>query len=624
MHAPRTVSAVLTGIAACGTFAGEPTRLFWGDTHLHTSYSFDAALVNSRVTPAEAYRFARGEPVATAGGEAARLERPLDFLVVADHAEYLGALRLIRAGDPRMLAQPMGKRLAEILAGGSSATVEATNQTMLEIGMSYQTGKPVMELPAGSTSPWSEIVASADAENRPGSFTAFAGFEWSSMPDGDNLHRVVVFADGADKLGEVKPFSAIDSNDPRELWRYLAVYERKTGGRALAIPHNSNVSGGRMFSERDFSGESMTAEYARERRHYEPLVEVTQIKGDSESHPFLSPRDEFADFGTWDAANIAMNRSHENWMYRYEYAREALKTGLAIAARIGVNPYAFGLIGSTDSHTGLSTADDDNFWGKFEGEGPGSDRATESWGVRRLASGETVRIDKWEMLASGYMAVWASANTRAALFDAMRRREVYATTGPRIQLRFFGGWAFEDSDLARPDPAATGYRKGVPMGSCLGDRDEGVRPTFLVWALRDPAGANLDRIQIVKGWTDPTGRTQEKVHDVAWSGERSAGPDGRLAAVGNTVDLRKASYTNTIGAAQLATVWSDPDFDAAQRAFYYVRVLEIPTPRWVAYDRARRGVRLPDAAVQIQQERAYSSPIWFEPLSSEACERADS
>ncbi|NND66310.1 MAG: DUF3604 domain-containing protein, partial [Halioglobus sp.] len=430
-----------------------------------------------------------------------------------------------------------------------------------------------------------------------------------SMPNGNNLHRNVLFRDGADKTSLVVPFSSIDSGDPEDLWTFLASYEERTGGSVMAIPHNGNVSNGLMFAETTLGGEPLSRDYAERRSRWEPIVEVTQIKGDGEAHPFLSPNDEFADYETWDKANLSMNTPKQEWQLQFEYAREAYKNGLALEQQLGANPYNFGMIGATDSHTGLATGDEDNFFGKMSSAEPKPGRGD---GDYFPMQGEgVIPLQQWESLAAGYAGVWAKENTREALFDAMRARETYATTGPRMVVRFFGGWDFAAGDEHRSDFASHGYRTGVPMGSSL-DAKAGEAPSFLVAAARDPQGANLDRIQIIKGWVDADGKTHEMVYNVAASDERRI-RGNRVKAVGNTVNVEKATYDNSIGDAELAAVWQDPDFDPGQRAFYYARVLEIPTPRWTTIDASIYGGDLPAKAPAYGQERAYTSPIWYAP-----------
>ena len=586
-----------------------PRRVYWGDTHLHSALSNDANVMgNHALTPEQAYRFARGETVTATSGQPVALRRPLDFLVVADHSEYLGLLFALRSGED-LPSKELTELAAPLASGEAGDGIRAVFQAAGD-GTSLP-GADVVE-----RSTWQRQVSLADAANAPGVFTALVGYEWTSMPGDDNLHRVVVFREGQGVADQVKPFSSIDSDDPEDLWRWLASYETKTGGRVLAIPHNGNLSNGRMYGETNFSGEALDEAGARLRARWEPLMEVTQIKGDSEAHPFLSPNDEFADYGTFDAGNLAGTAAKANEMLRYEYARSALLVGLSLEARTGANPYRFGLIGSTDSHTGLATADEDDFWGKAVPYEPGMEGRIDSRLLGFLMpTPNGMGVISWEQVASGYAAVWATENTREALFDAMLRREVYATTGPRMTVRFFGGFALPNDAAGRPDLAATGYEGGVPMGAVLPARTGDTAPRFLVSALKDPIGANLDRVQIVKGWLDAEGRERERVYDVAWSDARERDASGKLPPVGSTVDLEHATYRNTIGAAELATLWVDPDFDPAQRAFYYVRVLEIPTPRWIVYDSVRLGIGLPEGAELVHQERAYTSPIWYDPAS---------
>ncbi|MFU8763966.1 MAG: DUF3604 domain-containing protein [Haliea sp.] len=608
LYAAGAAAEAPGGNASYSPWQGQdyPNQVFWGDTHLHTSVSLDANLFGARdLGPEQAYRFARGETVTATNGMQARINQPLDFLVVSDHAEYLGIMPLIRAGEPAILENDTARDWRRILAAGDMI---GFGRMMLDIGASYASGEPLVTLPASVPSPWEENNRIADEAYAPGIFSTFVGFEWSSMPDGNNLHRVVVFRDGAERTNQVAPFSAFDSDDPQALWRYLADYEASTGGQALAIPHNSNLSGGLMFAPTTRSGEAMTAEYARERSRWEPLIEVTQIKGDSEAHPLLSPTDEFADYGTWDQFNIDMSEAQQDSMQRYQYARPALQVGLQLEQRLGVNPFQFGMIGSSDAHTALAAVEEDNYWGKMVSHEPSPERASRLWGIPEAEMNSAMQ------LASGYAAVWALENTREALFDAMRRREVYATTGPRIRVRFFGGWEYTADDLAGPHPALRGYQKGVPMGGELpSPAADGKAPVFMLSALKEPDGANLDRVQVVKGWVDRWGETRERVYDVAWAGERQPDAGGKLAAVGNTVDLDTASYTNSIGAAELAVVWADPDFDPAYPAVYYARVLEIPTPRWTLHDQVRLDADIAPDTPLVHQERAYTSPIWYRP-----------
>ena len=592
-----------------------PERVFWGDTHLHTANSPDAFGFGNRLMPADALRFARGEEVTSTMGVRAKLARPLDFLVIADHSDGLGFVKKLADAPRFLLPNDTMKRWHDMFNAGPEQSARAMGE------MIDSAGDPAMKkladpkkLAEDSREIWQEHLRTVEEYNEPGRFTAFIGFEYTSMPNGNNLHRVVMFRDGADKAGKVMPYLSQYSEKPEDLWSYMEGYERSTKGRVLAIPHNSNVSNGLMFELTGPGGGPMSAAEAQRRAAREPLVEITQIKGDSEAHPFLSPTDEFAGFGVegWDKANLNAKRATTPDMYGGNYVREALKRGLLIESRTGVNPYRFGLIGSTDSHTGLATADENNFFGKHTGNEPtpqGRDRVTPA-----MDMGTDLGRYNWQYLAGGYAAVWARGNTREALFDAMMRREVYATTGPRMTVRVFGGWDFTGSDLSG-DWVQAGYARGVPMGGVLGARKSG-SPAFLISALKDPIGANLDRVQVVKGWVDRAGVSHEQVFDVVWSSpETRKISAGKVPAVGNTVDLSKPSYANTIGAPALAAVWRDPTFDPAARAFYYVRVIEIPTPRWVAYDAVRYRLKLPPQVPLVAQERAYTSPIWYEPTT---------
>ena len=585
-----------------------PDRPYWGDTHLHTDNSVDAFGFGVRLGPEEALKFARGEEVMATTGAKAKLDRPLDFLVIADHSDGLGATRRLY-DTPRILVRdPTLRRWRDMMH-------ESPQQSQLAIA-ELITAAANDTLPAALSDPerqkeattniWNAHLETLDRYNEPGRFTAFAGFEYTLMPDGNNLHRVVMFRDGRGRTGQVLPYPGI-GGEVEGLWDYMAAYEQSTGGQALAIPHNSNLSNGLMFELTMPGGGPMTADYARKRARWEPVVEATQIKGDSESHSFMSPNDEFAGFGDtgWELGNLPLTARTEPEMHRGNYVREALKRGLTIEQQTGANPYAFGLIGSTDSHTALATGDEDNFWGKHTGnEFTAADRAldAQNLGTRQGRFG-------WHYLASGYAAAWARGNTRAEIFDAFKRREVYATTGSRMVVRLFAGFDFSDDDWA-DDWVRAGYSRGVPMGGEL--TDDGRAPTFLISALKDPEGANLDRVQVVKGWIDANGAAQERVYDVVWSDmDKRRISGGKVPAVGSSVNLADASYTNDIGAPELRTTWTDPDYMRGQNAFYYVRVLEIPTPRWVLFDALRFGFELPAEVEAVSQERAYSSPVWL-------------
>jgi hypothetical protein len=585
-----------------------PQRVFWGDTHLHTSYSPDAGMIgNFNLGPADAYRFARGEQVQANNGMQAKLVRPLDFLVVSDHSEYQGLMPVLRTGDPELLENKVGRRWYNWFKEGP----EGQYKVFLEFAEDLNNNKGRIPFDDIARSTWGFMTETADEYNEPGKFTAFIGYEWTSTPEGNNLHRVVIFKDGADKASQVVPFSSFNSPDPEDLWTYLANYEAKTGGRVMAIPHNANVSNGLMFDTKTLNGKPLTKEYAQTRTRFEPLHEMTQMKGDSETHPKLSPEDEFADYETWGKANLTGTAAQTDEMLPGNYARSALKRGMKLESEIGANPFKQGFIGSTDSHTSLATAGENNYFGKASIMEPGPER----WKHVLIKSQTDPSLTTYgaETTASGLAAVWATENTRDALFEAMERRETYATTGPRMLVRVFGGWDFTPEDLHRTDFAEHGYSKGVPMGGDLSTAPEGKSPNFVIRALRDPDGANLDRIQIVKGWLDRDGKTQEKVYDVAWSEDRKPDAKGKLPPVGNTVDVVTASYKNTIGDALMFGHWTDPDFDPAERAFYYVRVLEIPTPRWTAFDAVRFNVDMSKDIPMVHQERAYTSPIWYAP-----------
>jgi Protein of unknown function (DUF3604) len=589
-----------------------PTRPFFGDTHLHTSFSMDAGAFGARVLPREAYRFARGEEIMASSGQPVKLSRPLDFLVVADHSDNMGFFPDLFKGKPEMLAHPTGKKWYDMIQSGKGA------DAAIEIIVAFSHGtfpKDLMYFPGtrGYRTAWNETIDAAEAYNDPGRFTAFIGFEWTSNTNGNNLHRNVIFRDNGDRARQVEPFTVyppFGSDNPVELWKWMEGYEKKTGGSVLAIAHNGNLSSGLMFPVVEAFGRKLDRDYVQTRAKWERLYEATQTKGDGEAHPFLSPNDEFASFERWDKGNLDGSIAKKNEMLEFEYARSALKNGLKLEQALGTNPYKFGMVGSSDAHTGLAAMEEDNFFGKTTPQEPSPHRMTATFFDNPKTG---VKIMDWEVSASGYAAVWAKENTRASIWDAMQRKETYATTGPRMVVRFFGGWSFEPKDANDRLPAHIGYAKGVPMGGDLAAAPSGKAPTFLVAALKDPIGANLDRYQIVKGWLANDGKLQERIFDVAWSGNRKPDATGKLPAVGNTVNVAEATFTNTIGAPELVAVWRDPEFDPAQPAFYYGRVIEIPTPRWTAYDAKRFGTKpLPGTAMTVV-ERAYTSPIWYTP-----------
>ena len=585
-----------------------PDQVLFGDTHFHTNLSFDAGLVGTSLDIDAGYRFARGEKVFSNSGQPAQLIRPLDFLVITDHAEFIGLAPMIQNSDPGLLADPWGRWVHERFNAGPEGRMEAFANII-------EWGTVRLENPLSSNGParsiWLDFVEKADTYNEPGRFTAMTGFEWTSSPAGNNLHRVVIYRDDASRTSQTLPYSLFDGGDPEDLWKYLENYEADTGGQAFAIPHNGNLSNGLMFSERMSNGKKITREYAKNRMRWEPLHEVSQVKGDEEAHPLLSPDDDFADFETWDTSNIAGSAPKTPDMLQYEYARSALKLGLELGAKLGANPFRFGMNAATDTHTALSTTREENFFGKYQHTEPSADRFN---GEVIPAEDPSLRILTSQESASGLTAVWARENTRGQIFDSMRRKEVYATTGTRIRVRVFAGWDFTADEVSRPDFVDQGYQRGVPMGGELWDAPGGKAPAFMIRALRDPDGANLDRVQVIKGWLDKDGETRERIYDVAVSDGRQIGADGRTRQpVGSTVDIDNATFTNTIGDAVLAAHWVDPDFDPDEHAFYYVRVLEIPTPRWTTHDAAFFNIKRPDNVPAVVQDRAYTSPVWYTP-----------
>jgi hypothetical protein len=592
-----------------------PSNVYWGDTHLHTSLSLDAGMFGNTLGLDEAYLFHRGEEVVSSTGLPVKLGRPFDWLVVTDHSDMMGFADDFTRGAPNILANEQSKAWYDLYIQGGENAVKATLDLIGNFSQGTMDDQLLNDYSPASDiykSVWQSVIDAAEKYNDPGKFTALIGYEWTSLDKGNNLHRNVILRDNGDKAAQVVPMVTqppLGSTDPLDLYKWLENYESKTGGSALALAHNGNLSNGIMFPvDRQFTGKKVDKNYVQQRAKWEPLYEITQIKGDGEAHPFLSTEDEFADYETWDVGNLDLSQAKTNDMLAREYAREALKSGMQLEKKFGTNPYKFGIVGSTDSHTSLAAIEEENFFGKSAGAEPSANRMEHPF----MKSDKGV-FEGYQMVASGLAAVWAEENTRESLYDAMARREVYGTTGPRMMVRFFGGWEFNDDDLRSRQPAFRGYEKGVPMGGDMRASKGAEAPNFMVFALRDPIGANLDRIQIVKGWMTADGQTHEKVYDVAWSDNRQPGADGKLPPVGNTVDLEAANWTNTIGASELATVWTDPDFDASLNAFYYARVLEIPTPRWVVYDALRFGVEVPEGAELIAQERAYTSPIWYTP-----------
>lgn len=585
-----------------------PTRPLWGETHLHSGWSADAGFSGATLSPEDAVRFARGDQVTSSSGQPVQLSRPLDWVALTDHSDGMGVFAELRGGNPEMMKDATLKRWRDMIASGPEQAREATMQ--LIAAQSTQTLPAILIDPKWMGVAWKKTIDVMEEYNAPGRFTTIIGYEWTSNAGGgDNLHRNVFYRDGGDRAIQLIPYTTFQSENPEDLWTWMATYEQKTGGKVLAIPHNGNLSNGRMFEQKKFLGGELDQAWAQERSRREPLFEATQIKGQSESHPLLSPTDEFAvGYELWDRGNLNLVPKEPGMLQR-EYLREALKEGLVLEGKLGTNPFKYGMAAGSDAHTGLTAVEEDNFFGKFVSSEPRPER----WSEDAIAFGDR-SVKGWEETAAGYTAVWATENTRESIFDALARKETYASSGPRIALRFFGGYDFAPADAADRNVAITGYGKGVAMGGDLKAAPAGKSPTFLIAALKDPIGANLDRIQVIKGWVDASGRTREKIYDVAWSdASRRRIVKGRLAPVGSTVDVANATYRNTIGDPELVAVWKDPDFQASQRAFYYVRVLEIPTPRWTAYDAKYFKVKMGAEVPMTTQERAWSSPIWYTP-----------
>jgi uncharacterized protein DUF3604 len=586
-----------------------PNRVFWGVAHVHTGYSFDAGMFGVTLGPDDLFRSATGGEVVMDNGQRYKQDRPLDWVSITDHAEYLGIADEIRAGSPDLLADPTGKRWYDAYKTSPEEGVKAG----IEAVLSMKTGKPAFDASKLTPAAWAHAMAAAEKWNQPGVFTTLHGFEWTSMPGGDNLHRTVIFRDGADRVNQIVPFSAFDSRDPANLWKYMDNYAKKTGGQVLAIPHNGNMSGGMMYTAETFDGKPMDRAYAEARASHEPLQEATQIKGDSETTPYLSPNDEFANFERWDVNMKTLSPAPDSVLHG-NYVRSALKLGLELDAKLGVDPYQAGLIGGSDSHVGVVDMKEDNFFGEVPSGLPSPDRWKAPIAMVNNDPSKGPLLSVWNEQAAGLGGVWATENTREGIWDALKRKEVYATTGDRPVVRVFAGWDFTRLDLDRPDFAANGYAHGVPMGGDLSKAPDGKSPAFMVHALRNPDGPNLDRIQIIKGWLGKDGKMDERIYDVAVSGGRTIDPDGRCKTlVGSTVDVANATYNNSIGAAYLSTYWKDPAFDPTQRAFYYVRVIQIPSPRWTAYDQKRYGIKMPEYVPMTVTDRAYTSPIWYAP-----------
>ncbi len=561
---------------------GNTTNVYWGDTHVHTGWSMDAGLDGATLTPNDSYRFARGEVVTSNSGLKAKLKYPYDWYMITDHSDGMGVINNMIAKNEEMMQDPTIKRWSEALIEGGEAAASAKSEL---VRMQSQ-GKlsPILMDPKWMTTTWQKTIQAAEDFNKPGKFTTFIAYEWTVNADGgNNLHRNVIFRDGADRTKQIIPLTSFETQEPKKLWEWMKNYEEKTGGQVLAIPHNGNMSNGRMFEEQQFDGTPMTKEWAQMRARYEPLFELYQIKGQSEAHPGLSPTDEFSkNYELWDRGNLILVPKPKG-AWKAEYWREALKSGMRIENELGANPFKYGSVGGTDNHIGMSTNEEDNFYGKFKTLEPSNKTR---WNFPVL-EGENDSYMGWEQSSAGFTGVWAESNTREAIWDALMRKETYATTGPRIQVRFFGGFDFTEKDLTN-NMVKEGYSRGVSMGGNL-KRQGDKSPTFMISALKDPNEANLDRMQVIKGWVDANGKTHEKIFDVKWSGDRKFNANGKLPPVGNTVNLTDATYTNSIGAIKFTAIFTDPDFDPNLSSFYYVRVLEIPTPRWTLYDKVRNN-----------------------------------
>jgi hypothetical protein len=598
--APGTAAEAPASTATPTAPPANPERnAYFGDVHVHTGWSFDAFTNGSRTTPTDAYAWAQGQEITNSGfGGKIQIQTPLDFYMVAEHAEFMGVFN--QMSNPE---NPLSK--TELAKGVNSPDPNVRVQTFAGILRDMSMGKidPMLTDPALARSVWTEIVKAADAAYRPGHFTTFAGFEWTANPQKRNLHRVVVFRDTAHLPDMV--LSALESEDPETLWKWMDEL-RARGSTLLAIPHNGNASDGRMFETVKFDGRPIDAAYNRTRAANEPLYEISQVKGTSETHPALSPNDEFAGFEQWD---YTLSADYERPTHRRgSFARQALLEGLAQEAAGNGNPFKYGIIGDSDTHNAGGSNEEFNYTGKFAFE---NDPAHRLNGMAGQPAGQVQQVR--EFSSGGLAGVWAEENTRESIYDAMQRRETFGTSGKMIKVRFFGGWDFTEADIK--SAVRAGYARGVPMGGDL-KAPAGKAPTFLVMASKDPKSGNLDRIQIVKGWLDAGGKQQEQVYDVAWSGDRKPDPkSGKLPPVGDTVNAATAEYSNSIGSAELSVAWTDPDFDPSERAFYYVRVLEIPTPRWSTYDAVRLGVPVPKGLPVSIQERAWTSPIWYTPAS---------
>ena len=597
-----TAPAGAQSVGELGGASGKPNPLknvYFGEQHLHSENSPDAFAAGTRQKPEDAFRYGRGDEITlSTNGQKIKMKTPYDFIALTDHAEYFGVMpRLIDPKDP-LSKTALGKELANPTVPTTSPK-SAVNEILHSILTS--TAMPQFVKPEMLRSNWREAVKVINRYNDPGKFTTLIAFEWTSIPGGRNMHRNVFFRDDE---GPAVPYSSFDSIYPQDLWTYQEI-QRNIGHDNLAISHNGNVSDGWMYSPYKFLGEFMDARYANRRMLNEPLTEIIQTKGSSEVHPLMSPKDEFADFEIFpNLINVG-----DPSQIKHGYIRAALTDGLMFKRTLGVNPFKFGIVAGADSHSGYSNNEEFNFHG--------SHGALEDSPKKRLNPAPDASGDMPSRLGSaGATAIWAEENTRASLFDAMKRKETYGTSGTLIRLRFFGGWEYSHDLVEDKNFVQKAYAGGVPMGGDLPSKPGSAKaPTFAIWALKDPESGSLDRIQVIKGYLGGRFDNQEEaIYDVALSDGRQVDPKtGKAPPVGNTVDLKKATYTNDIGDSQLSAVWTDPDFDPSQPAVYYVRVLEIPTPRWSTYDSVRSGLPVPDGIPATLQERAWSSPIWYTP-----------
>ena len=583
-----------------------PVNLYWGDTHVHTYLSSDAFATGTTITSDQAYRFAKGERIKANGGQYASIRTPLDFIMIADHAEDLGAFAALSSTKSIIEDQKVAEQLLDQLKKlpKPSELVNAENKNKFKSLQNELIQSKGLKQTKFNLSQefkrdiWSEVINEAERHYQPGKFTTFVGYEYSAT-EGGMAHRNVMFSGSPKQTGSIIPFSALESQDPEDLWKFLTKYKEESGDDVITIPHNTNLSNGQFFKNETFKNTPFSYDYLQVRTEFEPIIEVTQFKGDSETHPLISPDDSYANFerGWFDTLNRARDDSLGVKIDKAErsHARSVLKKGLTIKKEFGVNPFKFGVIGSTDTHTGLSTAEEDNFWGKMAYEEPSQYRAM----------GMTMNMG-----ASGLAAVWATDNTRESIFSSIRRKEVYATTGTRISLRFFGGWSFTKTDIDKANFSEIGYQKGVPMGGDLYRISEKRPPSFLVVASKDPMEANLDRIQVIKGWQDESGLLHEKVYDLVVA-PRANKCSNKIKDNCSLAAYTAGSYSDQDGSETLQAFWQDPEFNENEYSFYYVRVLQVPTPRWNTYDYATYGEG--ELKPQTIQERAYSSPIWYRP-----------